>query len=193
MTRLDVKEQIPDQEVTSSKDSIYINVQSLKEYSRHIIAMANEFDRQKAVITKTELQMTSLLRTCRQQELELRSLKLENLRLLRTIKDLSGKEISPNIYLPHELPLIITDDIMNVLSLSLVSDFDLDTRTINTLRKMEIYTLEDLLRYTKDKGLQVLLKYRGFGAHSLALLKESLIKKGVFERSGTSGLYKYVT
>jgi len=57
MTRLDVKEQIPDQEVTSSKDSIYINVQSLKEYSRHIIAMANEFDRQKAVITKTELQM----------------------------------------------------------------------------------------------------------------------------------------
>ena len=181
MTRLDVKEQIPDQEVTSSKDSIYINVQSLKEYSRHIIAMANEFDRQKAVITKTELQMTSLLRTCRQQELELRSLKLENLRLLRTIKDLSGKEISPNIYLPHELPLIITDDIMNVLSLSLV------------LRKMEIYTLEDLLRYTKDKGLQVLLKYRGFGAHSLALLKESLIKKGVFERSGTSGLYKYVT
>lgn len=42
---------------------------------------------------------------------------------------------------------------------------------------MEIYTLEDLLRYTKDKGLQVLLKYRGFGAHSLALLKESLIKK----------------
>ena len=178
MTRLDVKEQIPDQEVTSSKDSIYINVQSLKEYSRHIIAMANEFDRQKAVITKTELQMTSLLRTCR---------------LLRTIKDLSGKEISPNIYLPHELPLIITDDIMNVLSLSLVSDFDLDTRTINMLRKMEIYTLEDLLRYTKDKGLQVLLKYRGFGAHSLALLKESLIKKGVFERSGTSGLYKYVT
>ena len=172
---------------------IYINVQSLKEYSRHIIAMANEFDRQKAVITKTELQMTSLLRTCRQQELELRSLKLENLRLLRTIKDLSGKEISPNIYLPHELPLIITDDIMNVLSLSLVSDFDLDTRTINMLRKMEIYTLEDLLRYTKDKGLQVLLKYRGFGAHSLALLKESLIKKGVFERSGTSGLYKYVT
>jgi hypothetical protein len=155
--------------------------------------MANEFDRQKAVITKTELQMTSLLRTCRQQELELRSLKLENLRLLRTIKDLSGKEISPNIYLPHELPLIITDDIMNVLSLSLVSDFDLDTRTINMLRKMEIYTLEDLLRYTKDKGLQVLLKYRGFGAHSLALLKESLIKKGVFERSGTSGLYKYVT
>ena len=88
MTRLDVKEQIPDQEATSSKDSIYINVQSLKEYSRHIIAMANEFDRQKAVITKTELQMTSLLRTCRQQELELRSLKLENLRLLRTIKDL---------------------------------------------------------------------------------------------------------
>ena len=190
MTRLDVKEQIPDQEATSSKDSIYINVQSLKEYSRHIIAMANEFDRQKAVITKTELQMTTLLRTCRQQELELRSLKLENLRLLRTIKDLSGKEISPNIYLPHELPLIITDDIMNVLSLSLVSDFD---RTINMLRKMEIYTLEDLLRYTKDKGLQVLLKYRGFGAHSLALLKESLIKKGVFERSGTSGLYKYVT
>ena len=59
-----LKEQIPDQEVTSSKDSIYINVQSLKEYSRHIIAMANEFDRQKAVITKTELQMTSLLRTC---------------------------------------------------------------------------------------------------------------------------------
>lgn len=74
-----------------------------------------------------------------------------------------------------------------------MSDFDLDTRTINMLRKMEIYTLEDLLRYTKDKGLQVLLKYRGFGAHSLALLKESLIKKGVFERSGTSGLYKYVT
>ena len=193
MTRLDVKDQIPDKEVTSPEGRIYINVQSLKEYSRHIIAMANEFDHQKSIITKTELQMTSLLRTCRQQELELKSLKLENLRLLRTIKDLSGKEISPNIYLPRELPLIITDDIMNVLSLSLVNDFDLDTRTINTLRKMEIYTLEDLLRYTKGKGLQTLLKYRGFGVHSLALLKERLIKKGVFERTGTSELYKYIT
>ena len=58
MTRLDVKEQIPDQEVTSSKDSIYINVQSLKEYSRHIIAMANEFDRQKAVTN--DLSFTNL-------------------------------------------------------------------------------------------------------------------------------------
>lgn len=193
MTKLDVKEQAPKQETTSPNDNVYINVQSLREYSRHIIAMANEYDRQKSIITKAELQMTSLLRTCHQQELELKSLKLENLRLLRTIKGLTGKEVSPNIYLPHELPLIITDDIMKVLSLSLVSDFNLDTRTINTLRKMEIYTLEDLLRYTKDKGLQTLLKYRGFGTHSLALLKESLIKKGVFERTGTSELYKYVT
>lgn len=193
MTKLDVKEQAPKQETTSPNDNVYINVQSLREYSRHIIAMANEYDRQKSIITKAELQMTSLLRTCHQQELELKSLKLENLRLLRTIKGLTGKEVSPNIYLPHELPLIITDDIMKVLSLSLVSDFNLDTRTINTLRKMEIYTLEDLLRYTKDKGLQTLLTYRGFGTHSLALLKESLIKKGVFERTGTSELYKYVT
>lgn len=70
---------------------------------------------------------------------------------------------------------------------------DLEMRTLNIFKALDIYTLEDLLRFTRVNGLSALTKQRRFGDVSLMRLENELIRKGIFEKGGHCELYKYIT
>lgn len=60
------------------------------------------------------------------------------------------------------------------------------------LQKLELETMEDLLRYARKKGLDFLLKISGFGPLGLDQLKFQLEKHKIMNKAGDSDLYQYI-
>ena len=60
------------------------------------------------------------------------------------------------------------------------------------LQKLELETMEDLLRYARKKGLDSLLKIPGFGPLGLDQLKFQLEKHKIMNKAGDSDLYQYI-
>jgi len=60
------------------------------------------------------------------------------------------------------------------------------------LQKLELETMEDLLRYAMKKGLDSLLKISGFGPLGLDQLKFQLEKHKIMNKAGDSDLYQYI-
>ena len=60
------------------------------------------------------------------------------------------------------------------------------------LQKLELETMEDLLRYASKKGLDSLLKIPGFGPLGLDQLKFQLEKHKIMNKAGDSDLYQYI-
>lgn len=60
------------------------------------------------------------------------------------------------------------------------------------LQKLELETMEDLLRYARKKGLDSLLKISGFGPLGLDELKFQLEKHKIMNKAGDSDLYQYI-
>ena len=60
------------------------------------------------------------------------------------------------------------------------------------LQKLELETMEDLLRYARNKGLDSLLKISGFGPLGLDQLKFQLEKHKIMNKAGDSDLYQYI-
>ena len=60
------------------------------------------------------------------------------------------------------------------------------------LQKLELETMEDLLRYVMKKGLYSLLKIPGFGPLGLDQLKFQLEKHKIMNKAGDSDLYQYI-
>ena len=60
------------------------------------------------------------------------------------------------------------------------------------LQKLELETMEDLLRYARKKGLDSLLKISGFGPLGLDQLKFQLEKHKNMNKAGDSDLYQYI-
>ena len=60
------------------------------------------------------------------------------------------------------------------------------------LQKLELETMEDLLRYARKKGLDSLLKIPGFGPLGLDQLKFQLEKHKIMKKAGDSDLYQYI-
>ena len=60
------------------------------------------------------------------------------------------------------------------------------------LQKLELETMEDLLRYARKKGLDSLLKIPGFGPLGLDQLKFQLEKHKIMNEAGDSDLYQYI-
>ena len=60
------------------------------------------------------------------------------------------------------------------------------------LQKLELETMEDLLRYARKKGLDSLLKISGFGPLGLDQLKFWLEKHNIMNKAGVSDLYQYI-
>ncbi len=58
------------------------------------------------------------------------------------------------------------------------------------LQKLELETMEDLLRYARKKGLDSLLKIPGFGPLGLDQLKFQLEKHKIMNKAGDSDLYQ---
>lgn len=60
------------------------------------------------------------------------------------------------------------------------------------LQKLELETMEDLLRYARKKGLDSLLKIPGFGPLGLDQLEFQLEKHKIMNKAGDSDLYQYI-
>ena len=60
------------------------------------------------------------------------------------------------------------------------------------LQKLELETMEALLRYARKKGLDSLLKIPGFGPLGLDQLKFQLEKHKIMNKAGDSDLYQYI-
>lgn len=60
------------------------------------------------------------------------------------------------------------------------------------LQKLELETMEGLLRYARKKGLDSLLKIPGFGPLGLDQLKFQLEKHKIINKAGDSDLYQYI-
>ena len=60
------------------------------------------------------------------------------------------------------------------------------------LQKLQLETMEDLLRYARKKGLDSLLKIPGFGPLGLDQLKFQLEKHKIMNKAGDSDLYQYI-
>ena len=77
-----------------------------------------------------------------------------------------------------------------LLSKPLTQCLDLETRTLTIFRSVDIYTLEDLLRYISTKGIATLTLQKNFGSISLDRLEKELIRKGIFTPDGHCELYQ---
>ena len=60
------------------------------------------------------------------------------------------------------------------------------------LQKLELETMEDLLRYARKKGLDSLLRIPGFGPLGLDQLKFQLEKHKIMNKAGDSDFYQYI-
>lgn len=83
--------------------------------------------------------------------------------------------------------------VVKLLFMRFDKDFDLDTRVVNCLRGIDIETLEDLLRFLKEHGLQGIREARNVGEKSFAALKSKLIEQNIIDKNGYSYLFKYLS
>lgn len=69
---------------------------------------------------------------------------------------------------------------------------DINIRALRTLRKYNIYVLEDLLRFIKCNGFDALEKLSGMGIKSVELLYEKLRENNILESKETCNLFRYL-
>lgn len=83
-------------------------------------------------------------------------------------------------------------EIFERLSIRLEEKIDLDTRTFHCLKRLNFETVEDVLRYIKDKGVKNLRDSGCIGAKSLEKLKAGLIQIEVIDENWDSVLFQYL-
>ena len=109
---------------------------------------------------------------------------LSNQLLMEEIKHSAQKKTTAKIPYARQKKL---------LSKPLTQCLDLESRTLTIFRSLDIYTLEDLLRYTSANGIATLKEQRNFGDLSLHRLENELIRKGIFDPQGQCELYQELT
>lgn len=132
------------------------------------------------------------------KELEINSLQIQNRNLrqhINMIHTILEKETGENGngQLAGIVEEHIPQAIVKILSLNLLTELSLDTRTINCMKVLDIVTVEDLLRFIKQGGgLNSLYMARNFGVKSCEALVHKLEKLGVIDSEGNSSLFKYI-
>ncbi|MCD8268648.1 MAG: hypothetical protein LUD46_09490 [Parabacteroides sp.] len=124
-----------------------------------------------------------------QKDIEIEALQskiqlLSNQLLMEEIKHPAQKKTTTKIPYARQKKL---------LSKPLTQCLDLERRTLTIFRSLDIYTLEDLLRYTSANGIATLKEQRNFGDLSLHRLENELIRKGIFDPDGHCELYQELT
>ena len=118
------------------------------------------------------------------------------------IHNTNKKEAINTIYklLPEEMkkkvsPYVektLNPEIVNLLSKP-INEILTDQRCINCLLYLELYTVEDLIRFLKiNKDYNIFLRVRNFGPKTLKRLKLELHEKKLVKTNWESDLYKYV-
>lgn len=109
-------------------------------------------------------------------------------------REYAASELETNTQKP-DLRSRLDDDTTKkaLLSEPLHECLNIETRTLTAFRILDLYTLEDLLRFVSAKGLEALKRQRNFGQLSLDKLTSELIRKGIFKPDGSCELYKYIS
>jgi len=116
--------------------------------------------------------------------------------LLNEIKQLKDhlKRCSLNNEDCSDLPSVelVSVEVARILSLSLRKDLLFSARLMNSMESEELETVEDLLRFIKEKGIDRLLTLNGYGEKSHMELKEKLLSNGILNEENEIPLLKYI-
>ena len=118
--------------------------------------------------------------------------RLEYITTLTNIIDSYGyldeNELVANPEVHSSIPWIC----VQILSLNIMDNLNLDTRIENCFKALEIVTIEDLLRFIKKEGFNNFLRCQNFGKQSLAILKKELIGFGIIDETWNSNFFQYI-
>lgn len=138
-------------------------------------------------LQKCEKILLTYTQTVEQLEEQVKSLLLYSRNYEQRLEALNKKY--PEIDL--SIPVIKSYD-LKLLYKSLERDFQFNQRTVYALHGAGMYTLEDLLRYTLEKGFDGLLELKNFGEKSLQHLRQVLRNEGILEYRDYTHLYIYL-
>ena len=126
------------------------------------------------------------------QDLEIERLRLEKRNMEYELRTLYKAVLKSGLSLDApKSSFDIPTDAAKRISLP-VTSLTLSPYIRKCLQKLELETMEDLLRYARKKGLDSLLKIPGFGPLGLDQLKFQLEKHKIMNKAGDSDLYQYI-
>ena len=126
------------------------------------------------------------------QDLEIERLRLEKRNMEYELRTLYKAVLKSGLSLDApKSSFDIPTDAARRISLP-VTSLTLSPYIRKCLQKLELETMEDLLRYARKKGLDSLLKIPGFGPLGLDQLKFQLEKHKIMNKAGDSDLYQYI-
>lgn len=184
------------------KRNIFIDVSSNMNLSEASVKycltydqLCYQYDSALKMIIKKSGFFTGYRTKMAEQQIYLRRLEIQNKnqkneieRLYNLLNDIHYDEIvamrEPDQFIPYP--------VIKVLSMRFDTDFKLDTRTLNSLRGLEITNVEEMLRYINGYGLKRLMNARCFGMYSMDNLKKELVKAGIIDENGNSAFFKYL-
>ena len=124
------------------------------------------------------------------QDLEIERLRLEKRNMEYELRTLYKAVLKSGLSLDApKSSFDIPTDAAKRISLP-VTSLTLSPYIRKCLQKLELETMEDLLRYARKKGLDSLLKISGFGPLGLDQLKFQLEKHKIMNKAGDSDLFK---
>ena len=126
------------------------------------------------------------------QDLEIERLRLEKRNMEYELRTLYKAVLKSGLSLDApKSSFDIPTDAAKRISLP-VTSLTLSPYIRKCLQKLELETMQDLLRYARKKGLDSLLKISGFGPLGLDQLKFQLEKHKIMNKAGDSDLYQYI-
>lgn len=123
--------------------------------------------------------------------IENRTILAENKRLKSLLLKAAHGKITKQEILAHHASLFIPTIVSEKLALT-IKEMHFDTRSMDGLYQGEIYTLEDLLRYTQQHGLKGILKCPQIGPTSYKNILSVLREKGLLDENDECYLYHYL-
>ena len=131
-------------------------------------------------------------KTIKLQDQEIESLRLENRNMEYELKSLYKKALESGLYIESPRSLVSIPQSAAKRICQPITNLTLSPYIRKCLVKLDIETIEDILRYALKKGLDSLLDLPGFGRLGLDQLKFQLEKHKIIDKRGHSDLYQYI-
>ena len=131
-------------------------------------------------------------KTIKLQDQEIESLRLENRKMEYELKKLYKKTLENGLYIESPRSLVPIPQSAAKRICQPITNLTLSPYIRKCLVKLDIETIEDILRYALKKGLDSLLDLPGFGRLGLDQLKFQLEKHKIIDKRGHSDLYQYI-
>lgn len=144
----------------------------------------NVIEKRGKIVSKYKSKIVELARKVQVMNLETNNLK-DHIARLEKIKG-----ITVDINELDNIP----DNALYILSLNIRENFNIEQRVTNCLQNIDIYTVEDLLRYicNHNGNFNSLMEIESFGPICLRSLKAILLKHKIIDENGYSYLLEYL-